>query len=204
MPPNEDHVARMLDECKVELPDVPVESMRVIARILRAARHLDHEIGRGLARYGLSHREYDVLSALRRGGPPYARTASDLGHAILFSSGGLTKLLERLERAGLVVREPDPFDRRVVRAALTDAGRELQTEAMEFAMENEERMLASLSAEEREHLADHLQKLLVSLELADSRWPLRQRGRIPRLATSESPQPAAGASARRRARAEQP
>jgi DNA-binding MarR family transcriptional regulator len=175
MPPNTDHVAHILEQWETELPDLPAAPARVIARILRAARHLDHEIGRSLSVYGLSNREFDVLSALRRSGKPYALTASELGHAILFSSGGLTKLLERLERAGLVAREQDPHDRRVVRVALTDVGRELQETAMAPDLENQERLLAPLDSEQRETLARLLQSLLVGFELTDTRWPLQRR-----------------------------
>jgi DNA-binding MarR family transcriptional regulator len=175
VPPAPDHVARLIEDWKQEAPDLPSGPVEVIARILRAARHLEHELARGLAVYGLSSREFDALSALRRSGPPYALTASELSHAILFSSGGLTKLLERLERAGLVLREQDPDDRRVVRVALSAAGRELQEEAMAVDLEHEERMLASLDAEQRETLARLLQSLLASFELTDTRWPLAHR-----------------------------
>lgn len=177
-----DHVSHMLDEWLAEVPAFPTDAVQVIARILRAARHLDHEIGRGLSAFEISNREFDVLSALRRSGPPYALTASELGHAILFSSGGLTKLLERLERSGLVVREQDADDRRVVRVALTDAGRELQEAAMAFELEHEERLVAPLDTQQRETLAGLLESLLVSFELSDTRWPLQRRRRPARRA----------------------
>jgi DNA-binding MarR family transcriptional regulator len=164
----------MLEELEAELPDAQLAPIKVVARILRAARLLDHEIGRALAPFGLSNREFDVLSALRRSGPPYARTASELGHAILFSSGGLTKLLERLEQAGLVTRERDSEDRRVVYVKLTDAGIELQEAAASFELDQEERMLSGLDADQREALGDLLQALLAGFELNDSRWPLQR------------------------------
>lgn len=170
-----DHVAHMIDQWQIEAPEVETGPMRVVARILRAAQHIDYEITRGIAAYGLGNREFDALSALRRSGPPYALTASELSHAILFSSGGLTKLLERLERAGMITRQQDPDDRRVVRVALSEAGRKLQEEAALFVIAQEERLIAPLSETERDTLARLLQSLLVSFELADTRWPLRRR-----------------------------
>lgn len=176
MPADSDHVAHMLEQWRAEVPDFPDDApMGVIARILRAAQHLEHEVTRGLSAYGLGNREFDVLSALRRCGPPYALTASDLRREILFSSGGLTKLLERLERAGLIVRQQDPDDRRVVRVLLSDAGRELQQAAMDFDLQFEERLLTPLDREQREDLSRLLQSLLAGLELNDTRWPLRPR-----------------------------
>ncbi|MFZ2052048.1 MAG: MarR family transcriptional regulator [Solirubrobacteraceae bacterium] len=165
----------MIEQWRSEAPELPFDGMDVIARILRAAQHLDHEITRGLSAYGLSNREFDALSALRRSGPPYALTASELSHAILFSSGALTKLLERLQRAGLIVREQDREDRRVVRVALTEVGHKLQEEAMIFIVGQEDRLIAPFGERERKRLAQLLQTLLFNFELGDTRWPLRRR-----------------------------
>jgi DNA-binding MarR family transcriptional regulator len=170
-----DHVAHMIELWHAEAPEMPVAPIGVIARILRAAEHLEYEITRGLSAYGIGNREFDVLSALRRSGPPYALTASQLRHEVLLTSGGLTKLLERLERADLIVRRSDPDDGRVVRVVLTDAGRKLQQAAMEFDLPREERLLAPLDKEQREALAQLLQGLVSGLELIDTRWPLKQR-----------------------------
>jgi DNA-binding MarR family transcriptional regulator len=170
-----DRVAHMIQQWQVEEPGLPLSVMAVNARILRTAQHLDHEITRGLTAFGLSNREFDVLSALRRTGPPYSLTASELRREILFSSGGLTKLLERMERADLVARQQDEVDRRVVHVVMTDAGRELQQAAMDFDRQHEERLLASLDEQQREALAQLLQTLLLNLELGDSRWPIVQR-----------------------------
>ncbi len=170
-----DHVAHMVEQWQTESPDVPVGPMQVVARIMRTGQHLEREVARYLSAYELGSREYDVLSALRRSGPPYALTASELGHAILFSSGSLTNLLERLEHAGLITRSKDPDDRRVVRVALSQAGCKLQEEAMTVALRQEERMIASISESERQTLARLLQSLLTDIELTDTRWPLRPR-----------------------------
>jgi DNA-binding MarR family transcriptional regulator len=169
----------MIDQWQREIPDVVVGPVSVIARILRAAQYFDHEINRGLSGHGLSNRELDVLSALRRGGPPYALTASELRREILFSSGGLTKLLDRLERAGLITREQDSNDRRSVRIVLSDAGYELQQKAIPFEIELETRLLAPLDEDQRQTLAQVLQVLLASHELAHPRWPLRPRDSSP-------------------------
>jgi DNA-binding MarR family transcriptional regulator len=84
--------------------------------------------------------------------------------ALLFSSGGLTKLLERLQERGLVTREPDPSDGRGVLVGLTAAGKLLQEEAMAAHRLNEERLLASLSSDQREALTNILRDLLVAFE----------------------------------------
>ena len=47
---------------------------------------------------------------------------TELSEIVLRSSGGMTQILDRLERAGLVARAPDPDDRRKVLVELTDEG----------------------------------------------------------------------------------
>ena len=66
---------------------------------------------------------YDVLWAIRRAPGRRVRMA-ELGAALTVSRGGLTKLADRLEVAGLVRREPADDDRRGLYAVLTEAGNE--------------------------------------------------------------------------------
>jgi DNA-binding MarR family transcriptional regulator len=54
---------------------------------------------------------------------------TDLANATMLSSGGLTRLIGRLERRGLVRRDVDPDDRRAFHASLTPAGHEKLTQA---------------------------------------------------------------------------
>ena len=72
---------------------------------------------------GITLSQYDVLLRLAQA-PGGQLTMSDLAGAVLYSTGGLTRLFERMRRAGLVRREPSEEDRRVIYAALTDAGME--------------------------------------------------------------------------------
>jgi DNA-binding MarR family transcriptional regulator len=164
-----DHTARILAEWAQELPKLDTAPIAVAGRILRAARYLEREIERELAQHGLGIHEFNALSALRRIGPPHQMTPTELSHALLFTSGGLSKLLERLERSGLVRRERGTHDRRVTVVCLTDAGRDVQERAILAHLKNEQELLAPLSQYERDVTAQALQSLLVALELADAR-----------------------------------
>jgi DNA-binding MarR family transcriptional regulator len=73
------------------------------------------------AGHGLSLRWYDVLLQLH-GAPAGRLTMRDLGRAVVISKSGLTGLVDRMEREGLVERTGDPGDRRVVHITLTAAG----------------------------------------------------------------------------------
>jgi DNA-binding MarR family transcriptional regulator len=76
----------------------------------------------------------------------------------------MTKRLDRLEASGLIRREADPRDRRGKLIALTDEGRELIDRAVEGHLENEERLLSSLSRSERKQLAELLRGMLVAVD----------------------------------------
>jgi DNA-binding MarR family transcriptional regulator len=72
-------------------------------------------------RHGLSLRWYDVLLHLHAA--PDGLTMRELSAAVVISSSGLTGLVDRMQRAGLVERTPDPGDRRITRVGLTSSGR---------------------------------------------------------------------------------
>lgn len=100
------------------------------------------------------------MSCCRSGKGRYPTELASLG---LITTGGLTLRLDRLEKAGLIIRERDTEDRRVVHAQLTDAGLKLVSEVARAHFTNELRMLSGLTAPEREQLAALLAKLERSL-----------------------------------------
>lgn len=76
---------------------------------------------------GLTMARYDVLAHLDMAGGRLGLT--DLAATILLSPSGLSKLLDRMEAAGLVRRDPDPRDHRAAFAAITPQGRALARKA---------------------------------------------------------------------------
>ena len=76
---------------------------------------------------GLTMARYDVLAHLDMAGGRLGLT--DLACSILLSQSGLSKLLDRMEAAGLVRRDPDPRDGRAAFAAITPLGRSLVRKA---------------------------------------------------------------------------
>ncbi len=79
------------------------------------------------AEHGVGLRGYDVLYTLTTcpGGRARLRALVD---AVLLPQPSLSRLVDRLVTRGLLVREPDPADRRGVVIALTDLGRSVQRE----------------------------------------------------------------------------
>src|ERR1700737_3708631 len=96
-----------------ERPDLPMLPVETIRRLLDApARPLRDHMNPLLAEAGLQVGEFDVLTPLRRSGEPYMLSPTQLYESAMISSGGMTNRLDRLERAGLIERRPDPRDRR--------------------------------------------------------------------------------------------
>jgi DNA-binding MarR family transcriptional regulator len=93
--------------------------------VLNAHASLVEQIEEALARSGFPPLAwYDVLWALRRAPGRRARMA-ELAQSLTLSRGGLTKLVDRLETAGLLRREPAEHDGRGLYATLTTAGEEM-------------------------------------------------------------------------------
>lgn len=165
----EDAVQSMMEDWERERPELDASPLDVLARLHRAYLRHSVRVTRTLERHGLSLAGFDVLTALRRAGAPYRLTAGELAAGGLISSAGVTLRIDRLQKEGLLVRERDESDRRVVRCRLTDKGLRLIDEAFSEHLDNERRMLAGLSDRDREQLGGLLAKLEVSLGEADAR-----------------------------------
>ncbi|WP_159694430.1 TetR family transcriptional regulator [Streptomyces sp. Tu 2975] len=116
-----------------------------------AARHRT-VLGRTVRAYGISLPAYHVLAALRDVGEPYRRTTGDVAAAVGGGPGGLTQHADRLEAAGLVRRERDRDDRRIVHLFLTPEGVELADRIRGVRADQERELLAGLSLAERRQL----------------------------------------------------
>lgn len=82
----------------------------------------------------------------------------------MLTTGGMTGRLDKLERAGLLRRSPDPHDRRGLRVTLTDRGLELIDEAVGAGLAVQSEALSALDAERAGQLADLLRDLLAGTE----------------------------------------
>ena len=157
-----DTVDQLHEEWGRERPDLDVAGLGVTSRISLLCKVLSREDSEALGPLGLAPWAADVLLALRRQGPPYQLTPTDLRKVTLLTSGAMTTRLDRLEAAGLVRRSSDTQDRRSIRVALTEAGIELADRAIAARLARVERILAPLSEGERQTAAALLRKLLVA------------------------------------------
>jgi len=97
-----------------------------------------------------------VLAALKES--PW-RTQLDLARAVGIEGPTLTRHLDGLEEAGIVVRRRDPDDRRAVRVELTEAGERLFGTLLKAVISFNKRLTAGLSEQELKRLRTTLAKL---------------------------------------------
>jgi len=159
-----DEVDRIVEAWQRERPDLDVAPLAILSRVLRLARHLDLARGSAFAEHDLEGWGFDVLSALRREGPPYELSPGQLVAQTLVTSGTMTNRVDRLVARGLVNRGPDPSDRRGVKVRLTTAGRAVVDAALADLLARERILLKQLPPPERDHLAELLRRLLSPFE----------------------------------------
>ena len=104
-------------------------AIEAFVRLVRASFAVTRELSAQLsADHGLSLNAYEALLLLARA-PESRMRRIDLANSLLLTAGGVTRMLDGLERCGFVARDESPTDRRVSYAVLTRAGRDKLREA---------------------------------------------------------------------------
>ncbi|GAB2457727.1 MarR family winged helix-turn-helix transcriptional regulator [Streptomyces incanus] len=159
-----DPVDAIIEQWARERPDLDTAAMEVFGRVQRLSRAMGDRMERAYAEYGISRGEFDVLAALRRSGEPYTLSPRRLSATLMLTTGGMTGRLDKLERAGLLRRSPDPHDRRGLQVTLTEQGLRLADEAVGAGLALQTEALSALDGERVEQLADLLRELLLATE----------------------------------------
>jgi DNA-binding MarR family transcriptional regulator len=159
-----DRVQIQIDRQEPEFPQLDYSAKAVTGRIIRLATLFVEGLQRAVAPFGISSNEYAILTTLRANGPPYALPPKAINQSLILTSGGMTNILNAMERRGLIERLPDPDDGRGVLVRLTASALAFIEEAIAAHLAEEHRMLAALSAEERRAVETLLAKLLVDLD----------------------------------------
>jgi MarR family transcriptional regulator, organic hydroperoxide resistance regulator len=97
---------------------------RAYLALLRTADRLQGAMAEWLKPHGLSPTQYNALRILRGAGPE-GLPCSEVGARMINRDPDITRLVDRLEKRGLVARSRSKMDRRVVQASITPAGLEL-------------------------------------------------------------------------------
>jgi DNA-binding MarR family transcriptional regulator len=141
-------------------PNEPGEvyaAMRAVTSVMRAQQILIAELDAMLRPYGITFSRYEALVLLmysRAGALPLSK----IGERLQVHATSVTNVIDRLEAAGLVRREPNPRDGRGTLAVITEAGRAVATKAT--ADLNAARFgMAALSAEQLGEVYQLLRRL---------------------------------------------
>jgi MarR family transcriptional regulator, 2-MHQ and catechol-resistance regulon repressor len=128
--------------------------------LLETNARLERQLGAALeAAMGLPLSWFEVLLRVERSDGGYL-SMSELASQTVYSSGGTTRLIDRIEAKGLVERGTCPSDRRGVNVRLTEDGRRTLFEALELHAGHLDTFVTSkLTEAERDELESALRKL---------------------------------------------
>jgi MarR family transcriptional regulator, 2-MHQ and catechol-resistance regulon repressor len=131
-------------------------ALDLFIKLMRAADSVAARTGCAIATAGLTPSQFGVLETLYHLGP---LMVSQLAEKHLKSPNNFTTVIDNLERQGLVRRERDQQDRRVVRVHLTDAGRDRVAHALLPFVQSVVATMQPLTADEQHQLAHLLRRL---------------------------------------------
>src|SRR5919109_4857248 len=89
-PARQDIVDRHIEDWTREFPTMDVETEGLVERISKLSRYLERSLAETATAFGLTMQDWELLSALRRVGPPYRLSPTQLGSDLMLSSGAMT------------------------------------------------------------------------------------------------------------------
>jgi DNA-binding MarR family transcriptional regulator len=125
-------------------------SNSVLAALLQAAQRVENRLEGALGEAGLSTAKLGVLEHLVNAGEPLP--LGQIAGRISCVKSNVTQLVDRLESDGFVVRVSDPSDRRCIRAAITDHGRERYQVGARILRKQEDTLLEAIDISRREEI----------------------------------------------------
>lgn len=157
-----DAVDEILEQWSAERPELDTAGLGIVIRVMALNRRFAREAAAALEPLDLELFEYDVLSALRRQGQPFALPATGLASETGLSTGAMTHRIDRLEDKGLVRRQSDEMDRRSVVVSLTAPGKRLIDQAIQLRLDAANQGLQGVDKREQARLADLLRKVCLA------------------------------------------
>ena len=147
----------------------------VVVSILRTAAVMQRNLAQVVETHGITIQQYNVLRILRGAGDGGLPTLA-IRDRMVEEAAGITRLLDKLETAGHVVRERSTPDRRQVLCHITPKGRDLIDELDEPMDAANQRAALHLDEEERQQLVDLLGA--VRAAVTDGRAAQRDQGSV--------------------------
>ncbi|HEX8294784.1 MAG TPA: MarR family winged helix-turn-helix transcriptional regulator [Chthoniobacteraceae bacterium] len=169
--------------------DTPPPSLKRLPVLLRRAWYgLNQAFRQRVAHLEVTPDQFSILRWLSEG-DPQGLTQRALTDLMASDPNTITSTLSRMEKAGLIARQPHELDRRAHRVTLHPAGRRTFEQGRKMAVELQEQVLAALPLERRESFLQELESIAEACATAADRATVR-KGRPPAVEGSAlSPQP---------------
>jgi DNA-binding MarR family transcriptional regulator len=170
----------LLDAAKM-FPDLDPSACEVFLYLLRTGDEAFRITDENLAAHHISQGRFSVLMLLLNKGTGChsPRTPAELADLCGVTRATMTGLIDTLERDGLVTREPDPVDRRMMSVKLTPRGNERLSEVLPGHFRRMAALMAGLTEAERKTLVALLLKILDRASAVGSRAPFVPTGEPP-------------------------
>lgn len=149
----------MMQSPRTESPGAQAVALKLLVVLARAHVAVEAHLHANVAAHGLTLTEFAILEVLYHKGP---LLLGDVQRRILVSSGGVTYLVDRLEKKGLVERQACPDDRRARYAALTKKGQALIQRIFPAHARMIEEVMSALTTEEQREAIVLLRRLGLS------------------------------------------
>lgn len=166
-----DHIDRFLESIRERLPMLDPEVEGIVDRIGGLHRRFQRAMDETLGEFKLDYAEYKLLGLLTREGEVYRSSPGKLARMMELSSGAMTNRLDRMEKAGLVRRLPDPDDRRGILVELTPDGKRVYKETVGVQARKEAFFASALSEPEKKQLNALLRRIMIEFERAEGGPP---------------------------------
>jgi len=153
-----EHINKLDADSNLSSSRTASDSDLSIGYMLTSARtRMLQEMDTSLSPFGLTGAQFTILRRIAEGA---ANTAAELCRILQYDTGSMTRMLDRLEEKGAIVRQRSPDDRRVVNIQLTESGAEQYPKLREEVRRAVDTMFSSLSADELQQLRGLLSRLL--------------------------------------------
>ncbi len=131
-------------------------SLKLFVVLTRALDTVRKSIEKEIRTYGLNPTEFAVLELLyNKGDQPVQK----IGEKVLIASSSITYVVDKLEKKNLILRTPNPEDRRIIHVSITDEGRTMMDEIFPGHAQAVQKILEGLDTEEKEEMISQLKKL---------------------------------------------
>lgn len=131
-------------------------SLKLFVVLTRALDSVRKSIEKEIRSYGLNPTEFAVLELLYNKGE---QTVQKIGEKVLIASSSITYVVDKLEKKNLILRTPNPEDRRITQVSITEEGKALMDDIFPGHAKAVQRILEGLTMEEKEEVISQLKKL---------------------------------------------